>query len=140
MKQFNLFCGTFHLRSLFLIPLMWWQIKLWSFPPMMNQIVTFIKLSTGSKYKCDQCHWSQKIVIMSTAYIYWCDQFHWFEKKNVTITSIDVTNSTDQKTICDLFHTSKITFVTSSMHYQKSVTNSTKTISVWIRRDLKTVE
>ena len=54
------------------------------------------------------------------------------------ITFIDVTNSTDQKRICDLFHTSKITFVTSSMHYQKSVTNSTKTISIWIRLDLKT--
>ena len=51
-----------------------------------------------------------------------------------------MTNSTDQKTICDLFHTSKITFVTSSMHYQNSVTNSTKTISIWIWLDLKTVE
>ena len=56
------------------------------------------------------------------------------------VTFINVTNSTDPKAICDLFHASKITFVTSSMHFQNSVTNSTKTISIWIRLDLKTVE
>ena len=82
-----------------------------------------------------------------------CDHFHWLhllmwpipliEKKLWSfplITFIDVTNSTDPKTICDLFHASKITFVTSSMHFQNSVTNSTKTISIWIWLDLKTVE
>ena len=90
---------------------------------MMNQIVTIKKLSTGYKHTCDQFHWFEKK-------LWWCP----------LITFIDVTNSTDQKTICDLFHTSKITFVTSSMHYQNSVTNSTKTISIWIRLDLKTVD
>ena len=116
MKQFNLFCGTFHLCRLFLIPLMWWQIKLWSFPPMMNQIVTIKKLSTGYKYKCDQFHWSKKlwscplvtfinvtnstvskkIVMMSTDYIFQCDQFHWSKNNLWSIPHI-------KNNFCDLF-------------------------------------
>ena len=82
---------------------------------------------------CDHVHWLHLLmwpIPLIRKKLWWCP----------LITFIDVTNSTDPKTICDLFHTSKITFVTSSMHYQNSVTNSTKTISIWIRLDLKTVE
>ena len=94
-----------------------WPKKLWSFP-----LVSFENVTNSTKYKknCDDVHcWNLEMWPIPLTKKN-CDHFHWLhllmwpipliEKKLWSfplITFIDVTNSTDPKTICDLFHTSK---------------------------------